>query len=462
MLSTITTGLPVVNGTTGAWSYVWTGGSASTTYYAKVTVTATDSSQTAFTTGFSNSITTSAGVSTPTSLSSSINSSNQIVLTFSGGSGDQYDVFYANSNTRPADDLAFADFPNVTSPYTATTLTNRDITRWFWVRKSTGTLRSGWFPASPSVVTARIPLFAPPTPTITNSSTSSTSLSWYWDEPTPNASQDSPTSWDYAITQSTATPSSWTNLTTRPTSTSPLATGSLSVTTTYYLHVRAKNADATGSWTYLSATTAATLYTVTFSANGATGSPSVSSVTQSSAGTAVTLATIGTMAGGTNRIFGGWRTGTTSGDVYGFGASYTPSANITLYAYYGTAPTCIAPSINFRRYPNNTSTSWEYFGDYPTPSGAYTAIIGMQYEVYSANSTAGATVAGGAGTLPYPTGFLYPYTSTRDTTIWSFLIRSGEDGRTTAAVGTRFSRFRVRMRGIDGLNYPGTYTSPLF
>jgi hypothetical protein len=267
LVTTITTSLPVVNGTTGAWSYIWSGGDASTTYYAKATVTARDSSQTTFTSGFSSSIETSAAV---------------------------------------------------------------------------------------------------------------------------------------------------------------------------------------------------TLYTVTFNVNGATGAPSVNSVVQSTQGGLVTLATKGTMGGGSNRIFGGWRTGTTSGTVYAFGASFTPTSNTTLYAYYGTQPTCVAPSITFRRFPTNTSTSWEYFGDYPTPSGAYTEIIGMQYEVYSANSTSGSTVTGGAGTLAYPTGYLYPYTSTRDSTSWSFLIRSGQGGRTTAAVGTRFSRFRVRMRGIDGVDYPGTFTSPLF
>lgn len=59
LVSTITTGLPTVNGTTGEWSYIWTQGSSSTTYYAKVKVTATDSDQTTFTTNFSNSIQTS-------------------------------------------------------------------------------------------------------------------------------------------------------------------------------------------------------------------------------------------------------------------------------------------------------------------------------------------------------------------------------------------------------------------
>ena len=254
LVTTITAGLPTVNGTSGAWSYVWTGGSSSTTYYAKVTITATDSSQTTFTSGFSSSIATSAGVSTPTSLTAT-NNSGAIRLTFSGGSGDQYDVYYGNSSTRPTDGQAFADYPNVTSPYDPP-LTSRDITRWFWVRKSTGSTRSNWYP-SDSSVSIRLPLFAPATPVITNSAKSDVSLSWHWTQPTPSASQDEPTSWDYNISTSTTTPSSWTNITTRPTSGSPLVTGSLTASTTYYLHVRAKNAD-NSTTTYQSGATTAT------------------------------------------------------------------------------------------------------------------------------------------------------------------------------------------------------------
>jgi len=255
LISTITTGLPTVNGTTGAWSYVWTSGSSSTTYYAKATVAATDTSQTTFTTGFSSSITTSAGVSTPTSLTAT-NNSGAIRLTFSGGSGDQYDIYYANSASRPTDGQAFADYPNVTSPYDPP-LTARDVERWFWVRKSTGSLRSNWYPSDTSV-SIRLPLLTPPTPSITNSAQSSSSLSWHWTQPTPSSSQDEPTSWDYAITTNTSNPTSGiTNITTRPTSASPLVTSSLSASTTYYLHVRAKNKDATGSWTNQSGTTSA-------------------------------------------------------------------------------------------------------------------------------------------------------------------------------------------------------------
>jgi uncharacterized repeat protein (TIGR02543 family) len=179
---------------------------------------------------------------TPTSLSTSINASNLIVVTFSGGTGDQYDLFYANQDSRPTDQQATTDFPNVTSPYTATTLNLRGITRWFWVRKSTGTLRSNWFPAGTGI-TARIPLYAPPAPVITNSAQTQNSLSWHWTQPALTATQDEPTSWDYALTQSTSTPSSWTNLTTRPTSAAPLVIGSLTSGVDYYLHVRAKNDD---------------------------------------------------------------------------------------------------------------------------------------------------------------------------------------------------------------------------
>jgi hypothetical protein len=254
LISTITTGLPTVNGTTGAWSYIWSGGSSSTTYYAKVTVKATDSSETTFTTGFSASITTSAGVSTPTALSAAV-VSGDIVLTFSGGSGDQYDIYYANDSARPTDGQAFVDFANKTSPFT-TGLTGRGTKRWFYVRKSTGTLRSNWFPASGTEVTARIDLLTPPPPVITNSATARTSLSWHWTKPTPSSTQDDPTSWDYKLDESSSDPSTGlTNTTTQPTSGSPLVTGSLTASTTYYLHVRPKNADATGAWVTKSATT---------------------------------------------------------------------------------------------------------------------------------------------------------------------------------------------------------------
>jgi hypothetical protein len=65
LISTISTGLPTPALTTGDWSYVWTGGAASTTYYAKVKVSSTSSDVQEFTTAFSSSIATTAAPLNP-------------------------------------------------------------------------------------------------------------------------------------------------------------------------------------------------------------------------------------------------------------------------------------------------------------------------------------------------------------------------------------------------------------
>jgi hypothetical protein len=242
------------------------------------TVKATNDNGTSNSSLASNSVTPVATPTAPTALSADV-VSGDIVLTFSGGVGDQYDYYYANDAVRPTDGQALVDAANITSPYT-TGLTGRGTTRYFYIRKSTGTLRSAWFPAAGTQVTARIPLLAPPAPVITNSAQATTSLSWHWTKPTPSASQDQADSWDYKIDQSASDPTSGlTNTTTQPTSAAPLVTSSLSSNTTYYLHVRAKNADASSVWVTLSATTTASFVTPTWTgtmptwaATGANGS----------------------------------------------------------------------------------------------------------------------------------------------------------------------------------------------
>lgn len=64
--TTIDTNMPTVSTSNGNWSYTWTGGSADTTYYAKVKVVSTDSENTAYTSGYSSSITTTSSFVTPT------------------------------------------------------------------------------------------------------------------------------------------------------------------------------------------------------------------------------------------------------------------------------------------------------------------------------------------------------------------------------------------------------------
>jgi len=199
-----------------------------------------------------------------------------------------------------------------------------------------------------------------------------------------------------------------------------------------------------------------TTYTLDYSANGGSTTPSSQTGAQ---GASITLAAnAGTRSGFT---FGGWNIG---GTTYAGSASYTfGAANATATAIWNAVfvtPTAPAPSLFFRRFPTNSSSSWEYFCDYPSVSGSVQSITGMQYEIYSANSTSGATITGGAGTQSYPGDFTYPYTSSRDGTIWAFRIASGSGGRVATTAG-RFGRVRVVMLGTNGTTYYGTWTSPL-
>ena len=199
-----------------------------------------------------------------------------------------------------------------------------------------------------------------------------------------------------------------------------------------------------------------TTYTLTYSANGGSSTPS--SQTGASGDTITLAANAGTRSGFS---FGGWNIG---GTTYSGSSSYTFSAaNATATAIWNAVfvtPTAPAPSLFFRRFPTNSSSSWEYFCDYPSVSGSVQSITGMQYEIYSANSTSGATITGGAGTQSYPGDFTYPYTSSRDGTIWAFRIASGSGGRVATTAG-RFGRVRVVMLGTNGTTYYGTWTSPL-
>jgi len=199
-----------------------------------------------------------------------------------------------------------------------------------------------------------------------------------------------------------------------------------------------------------------TTYTLTYNANSGSTTPSPQTGAQ---GASITLAAnAGTRSGFT---FGGWNIG---GTTYAGSASYTfGAANATATAIWNAVfvtPTAPAPSLFFRRFPTNTSSSWEYFCDYPNVSGSVQSITGMQYEIYSANSTSGAKITGGDGTQAYPGAFTYPYTSSRDGTIWAFRIASGSGGRVATTAG-RFGRVRVVMLGTNGTTYYGTWTSPL-
>ncbi len=267
LISTITTGLPVVSSSDGTWSYTWSGGSASTTYYARVRVRSTDSDQTKFTTGFSNAISTSAAVTTPTSLSATTTDSSKIALSWSGGSADTYLFYWTTGNAfRPDNTNTFADFTTTnTSTYDWTGM-SRGTTYYFFIRSRRGTSPNftyspAWFPGSAPGVTGKAPLYAPNgvnSLTATTQSTSRIDLSW--SAPTVTSLADSASGYDIYFSTSTSSPSSNTTPSASTSLTSYSVT-SLSSNTTYYFWVRATNADNTGTkagpWAFASATTQA-------------------------------------------------------------------------------------------------------------------------------------------------------------------------------------------------------------
>jgi hypothetical protein len=199
--------------------------------------------------------TTTAATIAPTSFTASTTFNDKIRLDWSGGSGTSYEFWWGSG---------VGSVPTATADFTTTNSAQYDwvairgFTYYLYIRAATGATKSSWFPTAAPGRTGYMKFYAPPTPTsIINNGSTSTSLTWYWDSPTPSLTQDFPSSWDYAISTSTATPASWSNVTTRPTSGSPLTTSGLSASTTYYLHVKAKNVDAEASSIYGSGTTSA-------------------------------------------------------------------------------------------------------------------------------------------------------------------------------------------------------------
>lgn len=138
-------------------------------------------------------------------------------------------------------------------------------------------------------------------------------------------------------------------------------------------------------------------YTVSFDANGGTGSPSVASV-NGNYNSSVTLASIGTLAK-TGYAFDGWNTATDgSGTDYAAASSYTvPASNVTLYAKW----TANNYTVTF---DGNGSTG----GSTATQTIAYTASAALNANGYTKTGYSfdgWATTAGGS--VAYADGATY-------------------------------------------------------
>jgi uncharacterized repeat protein (TIGR02543 family) len=102
----------------------------------------------------------------------------------------------------------------------------------------------------------------------------------------------------------------------------------------------------------------ANTYTITYNANGATGSPTDATANYTTAGTAVTLSTVGTMVKA-GHTFNGWATTASGTPIAG---TYTTTANVTLYAQWSintisvTYDKGIASSATFNTFPGSAQT----------------------------------------------------------------------------------------------------------
>ena len=203
------------------------------------------------------------------------------------------------------------------------------------------------------------------------------------------------------------------------------------------------NASATASGT---SDTVAT-YTLTYSANGGSTTPTAQNGTQ---GASITLASgAGTLSGYT---FGGWTIG---GTTYSAGGSYTfGSANANATAIWNVvfvAPSSPAPSMQFSR-KTTATTHLQWYCDYPSISGDGT-ITSMQYEI---RTTAGGGTLLASGTRSYPGAGTYPYSA--GGTIWAFRMGT-TNGDITYSSSARYGRGRVVMQGSNGTTYYGTWSA---
>lgn len=422
LVSTITTGLPTVNGTTGAWSYVWTGHSGSqATYYAKVKVTATDSDQTTFTTGFSSSISTLAALSSPTISSVSYSTSNNTwTVNYTGGSGPYYQIWYQPSSsstgapTLNGDATSIADASSSDSSSTSRVLTpSSGFVYWWWVR-SAKTLNatgagnvSAWNgPVTMSPMNTAIP-------TLTGTAKVGQTLTYGIGTWINSSSQDLRL---YRGTASVATSET-------------LAASSASTSATYtipssdftdpnnrkYYRSFANVSNPSFSSGFVAGTEIGplvnvTLYTITFDSQGGT---SVSSLTQSTEGGSIAKPTDPTRSG---YSFGGWATSSTGTTAVSW--PRTPSSDETLYAIW--SQNVVAPSAP-------SSVSWG------THSYAY--VSGSLSTTLSPSASGNATKVQ-SWTYQSRVTFNYSWSSVTGATSYEVFTSSSSTAPTSTSTGT--------------------------
>jgi hypothetical protein len=148
---------------------------------------------------------------------------------------------------------------------------------------------------------------------------------------------------------------------------------------------------------------------------------------------------------------------TLTGGAYTIGVRAVNSAgpgtaayiNVTIPSF--TVPTCVAPSLQFQRLSSSSILRW--YCDYPTPSGDWSSITGMQFEI---RTTAGGGTLLASGTRNFPGFGVYPYSAAG--TVWAFRMGT-QNGDISYSTSARFGRARVVMVGTNGTTYFGTWSA---
>lgn len=132
------------------------------------------------------------------------------------------------------------------------------------------------------------------------------------------------------------------------------------------------------------------------------------------------------------------------------GAGPAATISVTIPAAF-VPPTCAAPSWGASFF-QRTSSIIRWYCDYPTPSGNWSSITGMQFQI---RSTAGGGTLFADTTRAFPGFGTYPYAG--GGTVWAFRCGTS-DGDISFTTSARFARARVVMVGTNGTTYFGTWT----
>lgn len=402
----------------------------------------------------------------PTSVSATF-SSGTFYISFSGGSGPYYQVWY-NTNTNPGVNnptslnVTSYDFNGSSSPIAWTPpFVSSGTTYNFWVRSSnslTATTPGDYSAWSSAYGQATPPIATSPTSVTASNNGSATTITVNWSGATNanyyriywNANGIVPGSaTNYYDEEKPGNTTSWAWGPGDPDRNGAVPQSG----SNYYFMVAASYDNIT--WSPYTVTASSTSvftiqYTVSWNANGGSVSPSSNTVNSGSS----VIAPSPTRSGYT---FNGWYNSPSGGSfIVGAGSAYTPSASITLYAQWTivfTPPSSGTPGwssgTNFQRVSGSSILRW--FTDYPSISGDG-SFTGMQFEI---RTTAGGGTLLASGQRSYPGAGSYPYSG--GGTVWAFRCGTS-DGDISYSASARFARVRTVMLGTNGTTYFGSWT----